>query len=146
MQNIIRPQPMPTFPPITNAPGVTRLNRPSDAELCMRACGCYRGAGFPGGPGFIPAGVTVSGQVIGTTGTPAPGLTMDNTINGRPSTSTTDRTGRYAVTALRGSDVSVAPRTPVGVTSTPPRYNFINLQSNAPNRNFSLRGLMPTPR
>jgi len=111
----------------------------------MRVCGCYRGAGFPGGPGFT-AGVTVSGQVIGVTGAPAPSLTMDSTINGRPSASATDRQGRYAVTGLRGSDISVAPRVPRGVTSAPPRYSFINLQSNAPNRNFTLRGPLPTPR
>jgi len=145
MQGIIRPQPMPTVPPINNPPNVSWINRPTDEELCMRVCGCFRGVGFPGGSGFR-LGVTVSGQVIGVTGTPAPGLTMDSTINGRGGVSTTDRSGRYAVTALRGSEISVAPRTPAGVTSTPPRYNFINLQSDAPNRNFRLRGLMPTPR
>jgi len=136
---------MPTVPVLPNPPDVTWVNRPSDAELCMRVCGCYRGAGFPGGSGFT-AGVTVSGQVIGVTGVPAPGLTMEGTVNGRLSTSATDRQGRYAISALRGSAVSVAPRLPQGVTATPPRYSFINLQSNAPNRNFTLRGPLPTPR
>ena len=145
MQGIIRPQPMPTVPVLPSAPNVTRLNRPSDAELCMRACGCFRGAGFPGGPGFT-VGVTISGRVIGVTGIPARNLAMNNTINGRPSTGATDNQGRYAVTGLRGSDISVAPRLPFGVTATPPRYSFINLQSDAPNRNFSLRGPLPTPR
>jgi len=145
MQGIIRPQPMPTVPPLPSAPNVTRLNRPSDAELCMRVCGCFRGAGFPGGPGFT-AGVTVSGQVRGVTGVPARSLTMDSTINGRRSTGLTDNQGRYAVSGLRGSDITVGPRVPAGVTSTPPRYSFINLQSDAPNRNFSLRGPLPMPR
>jgi len=127
-----------------SAPSVNRLNRPSNAELCMRTCGCYRGGGFPGGPGFIPgpgapAGVTVSGQVIGTNGAPARNFPMDNDVNGRRTAGATDTSGRYAVTALRGSDISVAPRTPPGVTSTPPRYTFINQQSNAPSRNFRLR-------
>jgi hypothetical protein len=105
----------------------------------MQTCGCYRGrAGYPGGSGFS-AGVTVSGQVIGTSGAPAANLRMDRTINGRYSAGDTDAYGRYAVSGVRGSDLSVAPRTLPGVVSTPPNYAFITLQSDAPGRNFTLR-------
>ena len=71
---------------------------------------------------------------------------MDNDVNGQRTAGTTDAFGRYAVSGLRGSDISVAPRTPAGVTSTPPRYSFINLQTDAPDRNFRLRGTPPSPR
>lgn len=133
-----------TAQPFPNNANVSWVNRPSDAELCMRTCGCFRGGGYPGGPGFTQS-VTVSGQVISQAGAPAVNLTMESTVNGRLSTSATDRLGRYAVTALRGSGVSVAPRLPLGVTANPPRYNFINLQNDAPNRNFALRGIPIMP-
>ena len=126
-----------------SASDVTRTNRPSDAELCMRNCGCYRGSqgnqGYPGGSGFN-VGVTVSGQVIGTNNYPATLYPMNATVNGRSANTQTDTVGRYAVQGMRGSDISVGPRLLSGLTSTPPNRHFINLQSDRLNSDFVLRG------
>ncbi len=124
-------------------PDVTRINRPSDAELCMQACGCYRdrSGGYPGGSGF--SNVTVSGRVTGVSGGPAINYPMNTSVNGRYAQGHTDRRGRYAVTGLIGSDISVGPQTQLGVTSYPGNYNFINLQRDAPNSDFTLRAVYP---
>lgn len=122
-------------------PGGMPGSQTSAQQFCMRNCGCYR-QGYPGGSGFTTS-ATISGQVIGTTGTPARNFPMSSNINGNYFASSTDMTGRYAVSATRGSNVTVAPQLQLGVTSMPPSYTFINLQNDAPNRDFRLRAVAP---